>query len=173
MVTFKLDHYQRDTLTQAVQPPLLHLNRQIRQESLPPLLQQPNLHPAFRRDQSRRRPALAKVQRTAPAETPAARDLDPVYDAREPVHVIERRGGDNVTSGPPRREYRRGMESTRGRLALDHRRPQTRKSRQRRGVFDPGSEEAVTGGMAGEVDGGGTVWGPGGFEGGVCEGEDG
>ncbi|KAI7569872.1 hypothetical protein KC317_g2945, partial [Hortaea werneckii] len=35
MVTFKLDHYQRDTLTQAVQPPLLHLNRQIRQETLP------------------------------------------------------------------------------------------------------------------------------------------
>ncbi|KAI6806636.1 hypothetical protein KC332_g1619 [Hortaea werneckii] len=35
LVTFKLDHYQRDTLTQAVQPPLLHLNRQIRQETLP------------------------------------------------------------------------------------------------------------------------------------------
>ncbi|KAI7333552.1 hypothetical protein KC354_g18089 [Hortaea werneckii] len=35
MVTFKLDHYQRDTLTQAVQPPLLYLNHQIRQESLP------------------------------------------------------------------------------------------------------------------------------------------
>ncbi|KAI7091438.1 hypothetical protein KC356_g669 [Hortaea werneckii] len=35
MVTFKLDHYQRDTLTQAVQPPLLLTNRQIRQESLP------------------------------------------------------------------------------------------------------------------------------------------
>ncbi|RMY65629.1 hypothetical protein D0864_12041, partial [Hortaea werneckii] len=35
LVTFQLDHYQRDTLTQAVQPPLLRLNRQIRQETLP------------------------------------------------------------------------------------------------------------------------------------------
>ncbi|KAI7158576.1 hypothetical protein KC349_g4787 [Hortaea werneckii] len=34
MVTFKLDPYQRDTLTQAVQPSLLLTNRQIRQESL-------------------------------------------------------------------------------------------------------------------------------------------
>ena len=34
MVTFKLDHYQRDTLTQATQPSLLLTNRQIRQESL-------------------------------------------------------------------------------------------------------------------------------------------
>ncbi|KAI6833488.1 hypothetical protein KC340_g2865 [Hortaea werneckii] len=33
-VTFKLDPYQRDTLTQAVQPSLLRTNRQIRQESL-------------------------------------------------------------------------------------------------------------------------------------------
>ncbi|RMZ06102.1 hypothetical protein D0862_04745 [Hortaea werneckii] len=34
MVTFKLDHYQLDTLTQAVQPSLLRTNRQIRQETL-------------------------------------------------------------------------------------------------------------------------------------------
>lgn len=65
------------------------------------------------------------------------------------------------------------MESTRRRVALDHRRAQTGESRNRRGVFDSGSAEAVKGGMAGEVDGGGVVWGPGGFEGGVCEGEDG
>ncbi|KAI7552693.1 hypothetical protein KC331_g1717 [Hortaea werneckii] len=35
MVTFKLDPYQRDTLTQAIQPSLLRTNRQIRQETLP------------------------------------------------------------------------------------------------------------------------------------------
>lgn len=68
----------------------------------PPLLQHPTLHPTLRRNQSRRRPPLAPVQRRAPPETPAPRDLDPIYDAGEPVHVVQWRGGDSLTSAPQR-----------------------------------------------------------------------
>lgn len=56
---------------------------------------------------------------------------------------------------------------------MDHRGAETGGCRTRCGVSDPRSEEAVTGGVAGEVDGGGIVRGHGGFEGGVCQGEDG